>query len=104
MERGDVEASVGAVVDDLDPLSTLFIVASKSGTTTEPLAFQADAWARIRAALRAGDPAPHAGRPDGDRDIRGTQRIAGTPDGPGPQAIPWGPRGQVRPAAAPAVT
>ena len=45
--------AVGAVVDDLDPLSTLFIVASKSGTTTEPLAFQADAWARIRAALDA---------------------------------------------------
>ncbi|MGH2465965.1 MAG: bifunctional transaldolase/phosoglucose isomerase, partial [Candidatus Limnocylindrales bacterium] len=43
--------AVGAVVDDLDPLSTLFIVASKSGTTTEPLAFQADAWARIQAAL-----------------------------------------------------
>ncbi|HEY2887330.1 MAG TPA: hypothetical protein VGJ17_01835, partial [Candidatus Limnocylindrales bacterium] len=45
--------AVGAVVDDLDPLSTLFIVASKSGTTTEPLAFQADAWARIKAALDA---------------------------------------------------
>jgi transaldolase / glucose-6-phosphate isomerase len=45
--------AVGAVVDDLDPLSTLFVVASKSGTTTEPLAFQADAWARIRAALDA---------------------------------------------------
>jgi len=45
-------AAVAAVVDDLDPLATLFIVASKSGTTTEPLAFQADAWARIEAALR----------------------------------------------------
>jgi transaldolase/glucose-6-phosphate isomerase len=43
--------AVGAVVDDLDPLATLFIVASKSGTTTEPLAFQADAWARIEHAL-----------------------------------------------------
>ena len=42
-----------SIVDDLDPLSTLFIVASKSGTTTEPLAFQADAWARIQAALDA---------------------------------------------------
>src|SRR5258706_14371726 len=49
-------AAVAAVVDDLDPLATLFIVASKSGTTTEPLAFQADAWARIEAAL----PNPHA--------------------------------------------
>ena len=45
-------AAVAAVVDDLDPLATLFIVASKSGTTTEPLAFQADAWARIEGALR----------------------------------------------------
>ena len=47
--------TVAATVDDLDPLSTLFIVASKSGTTTEPLAFQADAWERIEKALRAHD-------------------------------------------------
>ena len=47
--------NVGRVLDDLDPLQTLFIVASKSGTTTEPLAFQAEAWARVEAALeRAG--------------------------------------------------
>jgi transaldolase / glucose-6-phosphate isomerase len=45
-------AAVAATVDDLDPLATLFIVASKSGTTTEPLAFLADAWARIEKALR----------------------------------------------------
>ena len=45
-------AAVAAAVDDLDPLATLFIVASKSGTTTEPLAFQADAWTRIEHALR----------------------------------------------------
>ena len=44
--------NVGRVLDDLDPLATLFIVASKSGTTTEPLAFQAEAWARLEAALR----------------------------------------------------
>jgi glucose-6-phosphate isomerase len=44
-------ANVGRVLDDLDPLQTLFIVASKSGTTTEPLAFQAEAWARVDAAL-----------------------------------------------------
>ena len=44
-------AAVAAVVDDLDPLETLWIVASKSGTTTEPLAFMADAWARVAAAL-----------------------------------------------------
>ncbi|HEY8867847.1 MAG TPA: hypothetical protein VIM30_00490 [Candidatus Limnocylindrales bacterium] len=43
--------AVAGTVDDLDPLSTLWIVASKSGTTTEPLAFQADAWARVEAAL-----------------------------------------------------
>lgn len=44
-------AAVAAVVDDLYPLETLFIVATKSGTTAEPLAFQADAWARIESAL-----------------------------------------------------
>jgi len=54
--------AVARSVDDLDPPSTLWIVASKSGTTTEPLAFQADAWARLEATLelrgssqRAGD-------------------------------------------------
>ncbi len=46
-------AAVSAVLDELDPLATLFIVASKSGTTTEPLAFQAAAWATVAAALRA---------------------------------------------------
>jgi transaldolase/glucose-6-phosphate isomerase len=46
-------AAVAAIVDDLDPLQTLWIVASKSGTTTEPLAFMADAWARVEAALDA---------------------------------------------------
>ena len=45
-------AAVAAAVDDLDPLATLWIVASKSGTTTEPLAFQADAWDRAEQALR----------------------------------------------------
>jgi glucose-6-phosphate isomerase len=47
--------NVGRVLDDLDPLATLFIVASKSGTTTEPLAFQAEAWKRIEDALRERD-------------------------------------------------
>ncbi|HET9346889.1 MAG TPA: hypothetical protein VFO05_14445 [Candidatus Limnocylindrales bacterium] len=46
-------AAVAAIVDNVEPLETLFIIASKSGTTTEPLAFQADAWARIEAELRA---------------------------------------------------
>ena len=45
-------AAVAAAWDGLDPLSTLVIVATKSGTTTESLAFQADAWARVHAALR----------------------------------------------------
>ena len=45
--------TVAATVDDLDPLATLVIVASKSGTTTEPLAFLADAWDRVEGALRA---------------------------------------------------
>ena len=47
--------AVAATVDDLDPLETLWIVASKSGTTTEPLAFMADAWARVEAALEERD-------------------------------------------------
>jgi glucose-6-phosphate isomerase len=46
-------AYVAATVDDLDPLRTLVVVASKSGTTTEPNAFLADAWARAHAALDA---------------------------------------------------
>ena len=46
-----------ATVDDLDPLRTLVIVASKSGTTTEPNAFLADAWDRAEQALDGG-PAP----------------------------------------------
>ena len=46
-------AAVGAVMDDLDPLETLWIVASKSGTTTEPLAFLAEAWSRVEAELEA---------------------------------------------------
>ncbi len=71
--------AVGAVVDDLDPLSTLFIVASKSGTTTEPLAFQADAWARIRAALDARHE---------HREQPGTLMAAISDPGKGIEAIP----------------
>jgi len=44
-------AYVAATFDDLDPLQTLVLVASKSGTTTEPNAFLAEAWARAGAAL-----------------------------------------------------
>ena len=45
-------AAVAATVDDLYPLETLFIVATKSGTTAEPLAFLADAWERTDAAMQ----------------------------------------------------
>jgi glucose-6-phosphate isomerase len=45
--------AVSAVLDDLDPFQTLVIVASKSGTTVEPNAFLATAWARIEKALAA---------------------------------------------------
>src|SRR5919109_2608238 len=43
--------AVGATLDDLDPLSTLVIVASKSGTTVEPNTFLAAAWDRVERAL-----------------------------------------------------
>ena len=46
-------AYVAATFDDLDPLRTLVLIASKSGTTTEPNAFLADAWARAEVALDA---------------------------------------------------
>jgi len=46
-------AAVAAAWEGLDPLATLFIVGSKSGTTTETLAFRADAWERFHDALRA---------------------------------------------------
>ena len=61
LDSTDPEA-VAATVDDLPPLSTLFIVATKSGTTTEPLAFQADAWARIDKALDAAGEGGTPGR------------------------------------------
>ena len=44
-------AAVAAVLDDLDPLRTLMIIASKSGTTVEPNAFLADAWHLVEQAL-----------------------------------------------------
>jgi glucose-6-phosphate isomerase len=46
-------AYVSATLDDLDPLRTLVIIASKSGTTTEPNAFLAYAWDRADRALKA---------------------------------------------------
>jgi transaldolase/glucose-6-phosphate isomerase len=46
-------AAVAAVFDDLDPLKTLVIIASKSGTTTEPNAFLAYFWDLAHKALDA---------------------------------------------------
>jgi transaldolase/glucose-6-phosphate isomerase len=43
--------AVGATLDDLDPLRTLVIVASKSGTTVEPNVFLAAAWDRATKVL-----------------------------------------------------
>ncbi len=45
-------AAVAATLDDLDPLRTLFIVSTKSGTTAESLSFQAYQWERIADALK----------------------------------------------------
>lgn len=50
LDSTDPEA-VTAVLDDLDPLKTLVIIASKSGTTVEPNAFLAAAWDRAEIAL-----------------------------------------------------
>jgi transaldolase / glucose-6-phosphate isomerase len=50
LDSTDPEA-VSAVLDGLDPLRTLVIVASKSGTTVEPNAFLAEAWARVEREL-----------------------------------------------------
>ena len=46
-------AAVDAAFEGLDPLRTLVLVASKSGTTVEPNAFLAEAWARGEAAIKA---------------------------------------------------
>ena len=52
-------AAVAATLDDLDPVRTLFIVSTKSGTTAESLSFQAYQWERTAEALKAVD----VGRP-----------------------------------------
>jgi transaldolase/glucose-6-phosphate isomerase len=44
---------VSEILGDLDPLKTLVIVATKSGTTTEPNAFLAYAWDRAEKGLKA---------------------------------------------------
>jgi glucose-6-phosphate isomerase len=46
-------AYVAATLDDLDPLRTMTIIASKSGTTVEPSAFLATTWKRTEDALEA---------------------------------------------------
>lgn len=50
-------AAVGSVAQRIDPLRTLFVVSSKSGTTTEPLAFSRYFWELLRAA--GTSPGPH---------------------------------------------
>jgi glucose-6-phosphate isomerase len=52
-------AAVAAALDDLDPLTTLFIISSKSGTTAESASFQAYQWERTDIALGAAE----VGRP-----------------------------------------
>src|SRR5271166_846761 len=61
--------------------------------------------ARIRAALRGGDPAAPDRRPGEDPDLPRTQRIAGPSHGPTPQAPAWmhGREGNHGSAAAPPV-
>ncbi len=46
-------AYVAATLDDLDPLRTMTIIASKSGTTVEPNAFLETTWKRTEDALEA---------------------------------------------------
>jgi hypothetical protein len=73
-------AYVAATVDDLDPLRTLVVVASKSGTTTEAQAFFADAWARAQVAL---DTVGHHAYERPDRFI-----VVITDPGPSVEAFP----------------
>ena len=72
--------AVASVLDDLDPLGTLIIVASKSGTTVEPNAFLAAAWDRATKAL--GKIHHHA------YDNAGATVVAITDPGPSLRAIP----------------
>jgi glucose-6-phosphate isomerase len=71
-------AAVASVVDDADPRSTLWIVASKSGRTVESLALQADAWARVDSAFSAS----------GERASPGSLMIAISDPGRSVEAIP----------------
>jgi glucose-6-phosphate isomerase len=72
--------AVAAAFDDLDPLETLVIIASKSGTTTEPNAFLEYFWDRAHKALdKVGH---HAFETPGDLIV------AITDPGPSLEAIP----------------
>jgi hypothetical protein len=55
--------------------------------------------ARIRAALRAEDPALRESRPDGNGGVPGAQQVAGRSYGPVPQRIPPAPPGWESPPA-----
>jgi hypothetical protein len=55
--------------------------------------------ARIRAALRAEDPALRESRPDGNGGVPGAQQVAGPSYGPVPQRIPPAPPGWESPPA-----
>ncbi len=57
--------AVVATLDDLDPMATLFIVSTKSGTTAESLSFQAYQWARTTQALKTAG----IGHPTGPGDF-----------------------------------
>lgn len=73
-------AAVAAVFGALDPERTLTIVATKSGTTTETLAFRAYAWDWVHEALRP----EHRGR----RDRIGAYFVSITDPGKAYEAVP----------------
>jgi glucose-6-phosphate isomerase len=73
-------AAVSAMFGSLDPEHTLTIVATKSGTTTETLAFRAYAWDWVHHALNP----EHRGR----RDIIGAYFVSITDPGKAYEAVP----------------
>ncbi len=73
-------ATVVSTFDALDPETTLVIIATKSGTTTETLAFRAYAWHVFYDALKR----EHRGR----RDLVGAYFCAITDEGKSYEAIP----------------
>ena len=73
-------AAVAAVFEALDPEHTLTIIATKSGTTTETLAFRAYAWDWVHRALGP----EHRGR----HDIIGAYFVSITDPGKAYEAIP----------------